>query len=182
MLLSGNVNQNKGTQEGTAKIAKRYIWWLPFWPAFDFMFGLVGQTKGAAVRLHPTQQLNEMEPRSRYIVEYGECLWAWHMNETKSTWNKKMCVEWLHERHARIRKTVAVTFLISPAFSYFFRFTWSGNQGGQHMCPSYGNADRMAGTDEYYDKFGHHRTRSYTKSTTNGEEEEQYIFRKKKLF
>ena len=104
------------------------------------------------------------------------------MNETKSTWNKKMCVEWLHERHARIRKTVAVTFLISPAFSYFFRFTWSGNQGGQHMCPSYGNADRMAGTYEYYDKFGHHRTRSYTKSTTNGEEEEQYIFRKKNYF
>ena len=88
---------------------------------------------------------------------------VWHKNETQNiplyVWNEKMHIEWLHERQARIRKTVAVTFLIWPAFSYFFRFIWSGNQGGQHKCPSYGNADRMAGTYEYDEKIGHHRTR-----------------------
>ena len=35
-------------------------------------------------------------------------------------WNEKMRIKWLHRRRARLRKTVAVTFLIWPAFSYFF--------------------------------------------------------------
>ena len=40
-----------------------------------------------------------------------------------------MHVEWLHERKARIRKTVAVTFLIWPAFSYSFRFYGLATKG-----------------------------------------------------
>ena len=56
-----------------------------------------------------------------------------HKNETNTiplhAWNEIMRIEWLHQRQARMRKTVAVMFFIWPAFSYFFRFIWSGNQG-----------------------------------------------------
>ena len=72
---------------------------------------------------------------------------VWHKNETQNiplyVWNEKMHIEWLHERQARIRKTVAVTYSIWLAFTVvtLFYFIWSGNEGGQHKCPSYGNAD-----------------------------------------
>ena len=48
MLLSGNVNQTKGAQEGPTKIAKRYdmIWWFPFRPIVNFMFAMVGRQRG----------------------------------------------------------------------------------------------------------------------------------------
>ena len=141
------------------------IRWLSFRPAFDFMFGIVGQTQGAAVCLHSAQVTRRDGTWVTVLCGVRKVfVTVWHKNETKNiplhVWNEKMCIEWLHERQARIRKTVAVTFLIWPAFSYFFRFIWSGNQGRQHKCPSHGNADRMAGTYECYEKFGHHRTRS----------------------
>ena len=137
------------------------------------MFGIVGQTKRAAVCLHSAQVTRQ--DGTWVTVRCGVrkvFVSVWHKNETKSiplhVWNEKMRIEWLHERQAQIRKTVAVTFLIWPAFSHVFRFIWSGNQGGQRKCPSYSNTDRMAGTYEYFVKIRQHRTRSYAKSKTNG--------------
>ena len=50
MLLSGNVNQNKGSQEGPTKIAKRYRMRVAISTNISFSVCIVRQTKGAAVR------------------------------------------------------------------------------------------------------------------------------------
>ena len=55
ILLNGNINQNKGTQEGPTKIAKRYVRYDGCHGdqhLFDFILGIVGQTKGVAGCLH----------------------------------------------------------------------------------------------------------------------------------
>ena len=119
------------------------------------MFGIVGQTKGGAVCLRSAQVTRRDGNWVTVLCGVRKVFVnVWHKNETKNiplhVWYEKVHMEWLHERQARTRKMVAVTFLIWPAFNDFFRFIWSGNQGGQHKCPSYSNADRMAGTVTVY--------------------------------
>ena len=113
------------------------------------MLGIVGQTKGAAVTGLDGTWVTVLLLSAESVCERVARKIEPKTSLCKSG-TKKMHIEWLHERQARICKTVAVTFLIWPAFNDFFRFIWSGNQGGQHKCPSYSNADRMAGTVTVY--------------------------------
>ena len=159
MLLSGNITQKiKEHKEGPTKNCKtlRYDGCHGDQHLFDFILRIVGQTKGVAVCLHSAQVTRREGTWVVVLFEYRKCWWtavARNMRQKSSflqVWNAtKNVYEWLHERQARIRKAVAVTFLIWPAFSYFFvlfHFIWSANQGGQHNCPSYVNVDKMAGT------------------------------------
>ena len=111
------------------------------------MLGIVGQTKGAAVTRRDGTWVTVLLLSAESVCERVAQKKTKH---TPARLERKMHIEWPHERQARIRKTVAVTFLIWPAFSCFiFYFIWSGNQGGQHNCPSYVNVHKMAETYVY---------------------------------
>ena len=96
------------------------------------MLGIVGQTKGAAVCLHSAQvTINRRDGTwvtvlllSTEIVCERVARKIKQKTSLCTSGTKKMHtgIEWLHERQARKCKTVAVTFLIWPAFSYFFLF------------------------------------------------------------
>ena len=108
------------------------------------MLGIVGQTKGAAVTGLDGTWVTVLLLSAESVCERVARKIEPKTSLCKSG-TKKMHIEWLHERQARICKTVAVTFLIWPAFSLFDYFTWSGNQGGQHNCPSYVNVHKNGG-------------------------------------
>ena len=133
MLLSGKMNQNKETQRGATERCRtlRYdgchVDQHLFVHLFDFILGIVGHTRGVAVCLHFAQVTRRKGTWVAIVLfEYGKCLWTVARKIRQKTspgtsGTKKMHTgnEWLHERQARIRKTVAVKFLIWPAFSCF---------------------------------------------------------------
>ena len=126
MLLSGNVNQNKGTQEGPTKIAKRYDMMVAISTNIWFYAWDSGQTKGAAVCLHSAQVTRRDGTWVTVLLLSTESVCervAQKINQKHppARLERKKCISSGYMRDkARLRKTVEVTFLTWPAFCYFF--------------------------------------------------------------
>ena len=86
MLLSGNVNQNKGSQEGPTKIAKRYRMRVAISTNISFSVCIVRQTKGAAVCLHSAKVTRRDGTWVTVLSGVRKVfVRVWHKNETKNT-------------------------------------------------------------------------------------------------